>query len=177
MKKTLFLAPLLFLLVFVGCKKVDQILTFTVDVTQSVDIPGYFPGASVLLTPVSVTTNSADSFRNNKTTRDKVKDVYLDQMKLTISSPKDSTFNFLKKLEVFINTPNVNNKILLARIDNVPRNVNSITLIPTTAKLDEYLKAEKYELTVNATLPYPTASSKTFTVRSDAKFKVTADPL
>ncbi|MFC7667324.1 hypothetical protein ACFQT0_07800 [Hymenobacter humi] len=45
MKKSFLLAPLLLFLVLVGCKKIDQLLTFNVDVTQSVTIPGYFVGA------------------------------------------------------------------------------------------------------------------------------------
>ncbi|MDO7845124.1 hypothetical protein Q5H92_02060 [Hymenobacter sp. M29] len=173
MKKILLLAPLLLFLAVVGCKKVDQLLTFTVDTSQSVVIPGYFVNAQ--LPAVTVTTNSADSFKNNKTSKDKVKDVYLDQMVLTVTNPANSNFDFLNKLDVFINTPNTNNKILLASITNVPRGVNTIKLTPTTARLDEYLKADTYQLTVNATLNGFNAND--FTVRSDARFKVTADPL
>ena len=174
MKKLFLLAPLVLFLAFVGCKKVDQILTFMVDVSQSVTIPGYFIGAQ-LPTPVVVKTDSETSFRNNKTTRDKVKEVYLDKMVLTITNPSDSTFNFLSKLKVYINTPNKANKILLAQINSVPRNVKSISLEPTTAKLDEYLKSDTYELTVDATLSG--FNSAKFTVRADSRFKVTADPL
>ncbi|MDO7850351.1 hypothetical protein [Hymenobacter convexus] len=173
MKKILLLAPLLLFLAVVGCKKVDQLLTFTVDTSQSVVIPGYFVNAQ--LPAVTVTTNSADSFKNNKTSKDKVKDVYLDQMVLTVTNPANSNFDFLNKLDVFINTPNTNNKILLASITNVPKGVNSIKLDPTKARLDEYLKADTYQLTVNATLNGFNAND--FTVRSDARFKVTADPL
>ena len=176
MKKLLLLAPLVLLLAVIGCKKVNQLLTFTVDVTQSVDIAGYFVGAQ-LPKPVVVTTKSEDSFRNNKTTRDKVKNVLLDKMVLSVTNPRDSTFNFLNKLNVYINTPGGNNKILLARITSVPRNVKSINLTPTTERLDAYLKSDTYELTVDATLTPNYFSATTFTVRSDASFKVTADPL
>jgi hypothetical protein len=173
MKKLLLLAPLVLFLVLVGCKKLDKLLTFNVDVTQSVTIPGFFVGAQ--LPPVSVTTNSAESFRNNKTSREKVKDVYLNKMVLTVTSPSGATFDFLEKIDIFINTPGANNKILLANLQAVPRGTSIITLVPTTAKLDEYLKAEKYELTVDAKLTG--FSNNDFTVRSDATFKVTADPL
>lgn len=175
MKKLLLIAPLLVLLTVFGCKKniIDQLLTFTVDVSQSVSIPGYFVGAQ--LPPVTVTTNSAASFQNNKTSRDKVKDVYLEQMILTVTDPAGSNFDFLDKLDIYINTPNVNNKILLASIASVPRGVTSITMTPTTARLDEYLKADTYQLTVDAKLSGFNAT--TFTVKSDSRFKVTATPL
>ncbi len=173
MKKTLLLAPLLLFLVLVGCKKIDKLLTFNVDVSQSVTIPGYFVGAQ--LAPVSVTTRSAESFRNNKTSREKVKDVFLDRMVLTVTAPAGATFDFLEKIDIFISTPGGNNKILLANLQTVPRGTNIITLVPTKSKLDEYLKAETYELTVDAKLRG--FSPDDFTVRSDATFKVTADPL
>ncbi|GAC1371650.1 MAG: hypothetical protein NVS3B25_19490 [Hymenobacter sp.] len=173
MKKLLFLAPVVLFLAFVGCKKIDQLLTFTVDVAQSVTIPGYFVGAQ--LAPVTVVTKSEDSFRNNKTTRDKVKNVLLDQMVLTVTSPSGSTFDFLDKIDIYINTPNANNKILLAHLYTVPRGTNTIKLETTSAKLDEYLKSDTYQLTVDAKLTG--FSPNDFTVRSDARFKVTADPL
>ncbi len=173
MKKTLLLAPLVLLLVFVGCKKIDKLLTFTVDVSQSVTIPLILPGTG----PVSaepVATNSAESFRNNKTSKDKVKDVFLDRMTLTITTPQGATFDFLDKVEVYISTK-ANNRILLAQQASVPRGANTIMLVPATTRLDEYLKAETYTLeaiyTSNRIITSP------YTVRSDATFRVTADPL
>ncbi|MFC7667325.1 hypothetical protein ACFQT0_07805 [Hymenobacter humi] len=94
---------------------------------------------------MKVTTKSEESFRNNKTTRDKVKDVYLDKMVLTVTSPAGATFDFLDKIDIYINTPGANNKILLASLATVPRGTNTITLVPTKSKLDEYLKADIYE--------------------------------
>lgn len=176
MKKLFLLAPLVLLLAVVGCKKVNQLLTFTVDVTQSVDVPISFAGTQ-LPKPVTVITKSEDSFRNNKTTRDKVKNVLLDKMVLTVTNPRDSTFNFLQRLDVFINTPGGNNKILLASIISVPRNTNTINLTPTTERLDTYLKSDTYELTVDAKVRSGYFSAIPFTVKSDASFKVTADPL
>ncbi|WP_035567260.1 hypothetical protein [Hymenobacter sp. IS2118] len=173
MKKILLLAPLVLLLVFVGCKKIDKLLTFNVDVSQSVTIPIILPGTG----PVSadpVVTNSANSFRNNKTTTDKVKNVSLDRMTLTITDPAGANFNFLDKVDVYIST-NANNKILLAQQTNVPKEVNTIMLVPTTARLDEYLKSETY--TLDAIYTSNKLIARPFTVRSDATFKVTADPL
>ncbi|MBD2767142.1 hypothetical protein IC235_04430 [Hymenobacter sp. BT664] len=175
MKKIILLAPLALFLVVVSCKKLDQLLTFTVDVTQTVEIPGYFVGAQ--LQPVTVTTRSEESFRNNKTTRNNVKNVLLDQLVLTVTAPAGSTFDFLKEIDIFINTPNTNNKIPLAHLYTIPRGTNTITLEPTKAKLDEYLKSDTYQLTVDARLTPGSFSPNYFTVRSDARFKVTADPL
>ena len=172
MKKIFLFAPLVLLLAVMGCKKLDQLLTFNVDVAQSVVIPGYLVGAQ--LPPVKVTTRSEDSFRNNKTTRDKVKNVLLDKLTLTVTNPAGTNFNFLDRIELYISTT-ASNKILLAKLYTVPRGVTTVTLEPTTAKLDEYLKSDTYDLTAVATVNG--FNPDDFTVRSDATFKVTANPL
>ncbi|MDQ2794749.1 MAG: hypothetical protein M3Y12_12195, partial [Bacteroidota bacterium] len=104
MKKLLFLAPALLLLTVFGCKKnvLDELLTFTVDVSQNSRIPPPSIFYTGLPKPVSIITNSEASFRNNKTTRDKVKNVLLDQMQLTLVSPATLNFDFLDTLRVFI---------------------------------------------------------------------------
>lgn len=179
MKKTLFLAPLLALLVVAGCKKnvLDDLLTFTVDVSQDSKIPPpsvFFTG---LPKPVSIITNSEASFRNNKTTRDKVKNVLLDQMQLTLVSPTALNFDFLDTLRVYINTPNVNNRIEVASLFNPPKGVKTLTLVPTTERLDDYLKADTYELTVYSRQRPNFFVRDSLTIRSDTRFKVTANSL
>jgi hypothetical protein len=179
MKRLLFLAPILVLLAAVGCKKnvLDELLTFTVDVSQNSRIPP----PSVLYTglpkPVSVITNSEASFRNNKTTRDKVKNVLLDQMQLTLVSPGTLNFDFLDSLKVYINTPKTNNRIMLAYLYNPPRGAKTLTLVPTTERLDDYLKSDTYELTVYSRQRLNYFVRDSLTIRSDTRFKVTANSL
>ena len=180
MKKLLFLAPVLLLLAVFGCSKknvLDELLTFNVDVSQTNRISPPYVVFTALPKPVTVITNSAAAFNNNSTTKDKVKDVYLDQIKLTLLGPEVLDFDFLQELRVFINTPGVNNRILLAQITNPPQNGSAtITLVPTTARLDEYLKAEKYELTVySITRPTYGNTQDSLTVRTDTRYRVTAN--
>jgi len=179
MKKLFFLVPMLVLLAVFGCKKnlIDQLLTFTVNVTQNSRIPPPSIFYTGLPRPVTIITNSEASFRNNKTNRDKVKDVLLDQMQLTLVSPTTLNFDFLDTLRVYINTPRVNNRILLAHLYNPVKGAKTLTLIPTTERLDDYLKADTYELTVYSRQRPNYFIMDSLTVRSDARFKVTADLL
>ncbi len=180
MKKRFFLAPLLLLLLTVsGCKKniLDELLTFTVDVAQDSKIPPPSIFYTGLPKPVSIITNSEASFRNNKTTRDKVKNVLLDQMQLTLVSPAALNFDFLDSLKVYINTPNVRNRILLAHLYNPPRGAKTLTLVPTTERLDDYLKADMYELTVYSRQRPNFFIMDSLIIRSDTRFKVTANSL
>jgi len=175
MKRTLFLAPLAILLLLVGCKKIDKLLTFYVDDTQNVRIPANFPlGSLGVLGPLSVPTRSDETFRNNNTSADKVKDVSLHKLSLTITDPSGQNFDFLQKIELFIST-DANDQIRLAYADQVPRGVTSFELTSTNAKLDKYLKAPTYTLTTKAQLAQPI--SRDVTVKTESRFKVTADPL
>ena len=179
MKKLLYLAPVLLLLTVFGCKKnlLDALLTFTVDVSQNSKIPPPSIFYTGLPKPISVITNSEASFKNNKTSRDKVKNVLLDQMQLTLVSPAALNFDFLDSLKVYINTPNVKNRILLAHLYNPPTGVKTLTLVPTTDRLDEYLKADTYELTVYSRQRPNYFVRDSLTIRSDTRFKVTANSL
>ncbi len=176
MKKLLFLAPLfLALMVLASCEKLDKLLTFYIEDTQSVKVSGAFPiGQVVPLTPVSVTTRSEEKFKNENTNANLVKDVKLDRLTLTISDPNSENFDFLQSISIYISTDQ-NDKILLASQDNVPMGVNTIQLTPTTQKLDKYVKASSYTLSTEAKIRKPI--SRDITIRTDSRFKVTADPL
>lgn len=175
MKKALLLAPLALLLLIVGCKKIDQLLTFYIEDSQNIRIPATpLFGTVVSLTPLTVTNKSEETFKNNNTKADFVKDVSLNKLALTITDPNGQNFDFLQKIEIFIST-NANDQIRLAYLDQVPRGVNSIELLSTNARLDAYLKAPSYTLSTKVTTSQ--ALAKDVTVRADSRFKVTASPL
>ena len=174
MKKALLL-PLAFLLVFTGCKKIQQLLTFYIEDSQSIRIPATpLFGTVASLTPLTVTNKSEESFKNNNTRADMVKDVTLNRLALTVTDPTGQNFDFLQKIEIYIGT-NANDQIRLAYLDQVPRGVSSIELTPTNEKLDAYLKAPSYMLSTKVTTSR--ALAQDVTIRADSRFKVTADPL
>lgn len=176
MKKVLLLTTLLFGLFAGSCQEIDKLLTFYIDDSQNIKIASSFPvGVAAPLLPVAVPTQSASTFKNNNTRADLVKDVSLNKLALTIADPNSENFDFLRSIEVYISTGNGGDQILLASLSEVPKGVQSITLTPTKAKLDSYIKAESYTLTTKATIAK--AISRDITIRADSRFKVTADPL
>ena len=106
-----------------------------------------------------------------------MKNVLLDQMQLTLVSPATLNFDFLDTLKVYINTPKTSNRILLAHLYNPPRGAKTLTLVPTTDRLDDYLKADLYELTVYSRQRPNYFIQDSLTIRSDTRFKVTANSL
>lgn len=175
MKKILFLFSALLLIGAAACEKVDKLLTFYVEDSQNIRISSNFPlGIATQLAPVAVTTNSSQTFANNDTRADLVKDVKLDRLTLSITDPQSQNFDFLQNIEIRITT-NGNDEIVLASLSSIPQGQRTITLTPTGAKLDAYLKASQYTLKTRATVGRNVPQD--VTVRADTRFKVTADPL
>lgn len=171
-KRTTAIIILAFLIV--SCSVIDRLLTFTVSNQTSFKIDSGFPLniASEITTP-DVTTNSSSVFENNNTKANLVKDVKLQELKLTITDPADKTFTFLKSIHIFISA-DANDEIELAYLDNINSTSNTINLICSPEKLDKYIKASSYKLRVKAVIGKTV--SQDITVKGDMKFKVTADP-
>ncbi|WP_242921313.1 hypothetical protein [Pontibacter liquoris] len=175
MKKLLL--PLLLLLVVAGtsCDKIEDLLTFYINHDESIKIESSFPvGALVPLTPVTVTTNSNEEFKNNKTRAELVKNVTLSKLALTVTDPQGENFNFLKSIEIYISS-DAKGETKIAYLNEVPQNATSLELTSTNAKLDEYLKSDTYTIRTKAALAKPVSSD--ITIKAAMRFKVTADPL
>ena len=159
---------------FSSCNTVDDLLTFTISNNTSITIKSTSPVnlPSEIFTP-EVTTNSSAEFENNKTKASLVKDVKIRSLKLSITDPSDKTFTFLKSIHLYISTSN-SDEIELAYADNINVSSNTIDLICTDQKLDQYIKADSYKIRTKVTIKE--TLTKDVTVKADMKFKVTADP-
>ncbi|MCR5888395.1 hypothetical protein LRS06_11585 [Hymenobacter sp. J193] len=179
MKKSFLSAALLMVLALVtfSCDKINDLLTFEISDTQDFKIPAtpLAGGLPVTLTlPVPVTNKASETFSNNNTKADLVKDVTLSKLTLTITDPDTENFDFLKSIKISIGTDQ-NDKVVMAQLDDVPRGVTTIELKSTNAKLDKYIKAPNYTLYTEASVRQ--ATTREITVKEESRFKVTADPL
>lgn len=174
MKKYTYTALATLCLFVASCSVVDQLLTFTISNQTTITIGSGFPiGTAMSIVIPEVTTNSSAEFENNNTKADLVKDVKLTQFTLTITDPTNKTFSFLKSIELYISTDS-SDEILLASKNDINSTTNTVVLIPTTAKLDKYIKAPSFNLRTKAVIKE--TISQDITVKGDMKFKVTADP-
>lgn len=172
MKKIILLLPVFLLIVF-SCNKINQLLTFEISDSQNIEIPASGLINAPVISPVPVTTNSQETFKNNNTTANLVKDVSLSKLTLTIADPATANFDFLKSIKIRIGTDQ-SDTVLLGSLDNIPTGVSSIELVSAHAKLDKYIKASSYTLYTEVALRSGVAQK--VTVRADSKFKVTASP-
>lgn len=173
--KSKLIALSLFLALFVSsCESVDELLSFNISNQASITIKNTSPInlPSEIVTP-DVTTNSSSEFNNNNTKADLVKDVKLKSLKLTIENPEGKNFTFLKSIRLYISTTD-SNEIELAYQDNVNSSSNTLDLICTDKRLDEYIKADKYKIRTQVTLKE--TLTQDVTVKANMQFRVTADP-
>jgi hypothetical protein len=163
------------IIIFSACDAVDDLLTFTISdrTTFQVESTAPFNLPFEMSTP-DVTTNSSEKFENNDTRADLVKDIKLKELKLSITAPADKTFSFLKSVHFYISAGE-NDEIELAYLDEIPTTATEIALIPTTEKLDAYVKASSYKLRTK--IVTRETLSEAVDIQADLAFKVTASPL
>lgn len=175
MKSKLIIIILLLPLFFSSCNAIDDLLSFTISNEASIQIKSTSPInlPTEVVTP-DVTTNSSSEFKNNKTEAGLVKDVKLKSLNLSITNPDGKTFTFLKSIHLYISTTD-SDEIELAYLDDINSTTNMIELMSTNARLDRYIKADKYKIRTQVTLKE--TLTKDVTVKADMRFRVTADPL
>ena len=155
-----------------SCKK---LLTFDISdsTTTTVDaniLPFQLP---VELPTPDVTTNSESEFAQNDTKVELVKEIILKRLALTITSPSDKTFSFLKSIEIYISADG-EDETKIAWNNDVQSNAKSIELETTTAALDKYVKKDKYKLRTKVVTKETLTQS--VDIKIDFTFQVTADP-
>jgi hypothetical protein len=174
MKRALFL-PCILAIVVIACEKIDELLTFYIDHQATITVESASPlNLPIEIATPDIATNSTQSFENNNTRSDLVKDIKLNDIKLTVTDPAGKNFNFLKSVEIYIST-NSSNEILLASNENIPMNVSVADLSATEEKLDQYIKASSYKLRTRIVTRETLTQS--VDVKVDLEFKVTAKSL
>lgn len=178
MKKLTFLFFIAALFTLASCEElITKLLRFDIKHSQTFTLPGQgilFTGP-LWSSPVTVTTNSEESFKNKNTRAELVKDVTLSKLVLTIQDPADEDFGFLKDVEIWIDADEAD-EVKLAYLNDIPANIgNTIELTSTNAKLDKYIKAPSFSIRTKVTMDE--ALARDVTIKSDMTFKVSADPL
>ena len=146
MKKLSIILGILLFFVY-SCKEVDKLTHFNLNYSSETTIPATL-GIDIpinIWTP-NIPTNSETEFESNNTAKNLIEQIVMTQMTMTITSPSDASFDFLKKIEIYISTDGVADK-KIAWLDNIPKTgLKTIELETTNDDLKEYIKAEKYKL-------------------------------
>jgi hypothetical protein len=168
------LLTIVFLSLLSYCSEVDELLTFDISDETQFRVESTSPlNLPIEIATPSVTTNSNQKFENNNTKASLVKDVKLTELKLTVATP-NKNFSFMKSIEIFISTDQ-SNEIKLAWLDEFPTTATSVNLNTVNVKLDEYVKAESYNLRTRVVTDE--SLSQPVDIKVNLKFIVTAAPL
>lgn len=144
-RSSLFLLLVVFLVS--SCKDLNELVTFRIRNEADFTVKSAVNAPLNLDLPVgNVKSNSNQAFENNNTRADLVKEVKLENLKLTITSPDNADFNNIKSIYLYINAEGLEEK-LIAFKDNDDESLGNIMEMETTnEQLDEFIKKDQYSL-------------------------------
>lgn len=128
----------------VGCTKDGQ---FFIGYTSHVTIPSTFGQLLPFsLNTPEITSNAENEFSTNKTAKNRISSIRLNELTLKILSPEAETFSFLNDLEVYISAEGLNEE-KIAYNTNIPDNVgNEIICNTIDADLQAFIKKDKFKI-------------------------------
>ena len=147
-----FLALLLF--ISPSCDKIsDRLDTFTqfeMDLDQTITIPASSKAQLPFnITTPDIETDSESSFAVNNSRKDLVEEVTLTKLQLTLSSPENGDFGFLKSIAVYVGAGDLP-EVKIAWKDSISEDAGKILELEVTGvDLQEYIKKEAINLRVN----------------------------
>ncbi|QRM88661.1 hypothetical protein FG167_05255 [Lacinutrix sp. WUR7] len=172
MKRNLLLlfVPIILLL---NCSAIDELTKFDLDYQTSYSIPS----STLIDLPFDIqtpdmATESESTFENNDTRKDLIESIKLKTIKLTIDTPEDGNFNFLKEIHVYINAEGVEELEIANVFDLENTNSSTLQLQVTDQELKEFIKKDTFSLRVK-TITDETIN-ETHDITIDTKFRVDA---
>ena len=171
MKRIIFI--LLVAVLTFSCDKVDELTKFDVDYQTNYTISS----STIINTPFSiitpdVTTNSSSTFENNNTRSDLVESIRLRSVRITLISPTDSNFDFLRSMRVFLDADDLEEVEVAFISDLQDDNVSFLDLNLTNQELKEYIKKDRFRLRVQTTTDQ--TLTQDHEIQIDCKFRVDA---
>ncbi len=147
MKKCLLL--ILFVMVFVGCEKIDKLTQFNLEYNETFTIPS----TTIINLPINLTTpdiesNSESSFAVNDTRKDLIEEIILNQLALNLESPEDSDFGFLKSIEIYISADDLDDVKIAWKNDISASSGKYIELETSEIDVKEFIKKDEFILKV-----------------------------
>lgn len=137
-----------------SCEKATQ---FEVDYNTELVVEANSPISDPFdVVSPEVTTNAKSKFEANNTTKEHIEKVTLEDLDLSIISPSDQNFDFLKSVELYINADGLS-ELRIAHKNSVPEGQKEISLETVDNDLQEYIKSDSFTLRVK------TVTDETFT--------------
>lgn len=172
MKKKYILFAVLFTS-FISCKQIDKLTQFEIKYSTNFKIPSTIGINLPFNVPTpDIETNISEKLENNQSNKELIEQIYLKQMLLTIESPNNQTFRFLKDIDVFLLAEDLP-KIKIAFKHNINNDIGQeLDLDVIEQDLQEYIKKDFYTIDVTTTTDETIFSE--VNIKADLKFWVDA---
>lgn len=172
-KKKLFILIFISLFTLPGCKEISKLTKFDFPVSETFDIPA--STALPILSSLSnstVETNYQASFDQHNVSKNLVESITLKSLSITINSPENDDFSYLKSIEITMSADNLPDKKVAFKT-SVPSNVGKTLVfdVNDTIDLKEYIFSGNIKLSIAATT---TKSNSNENVTANAVFNVDA---
>lgn len=132
-----------------GCKKVKKLTTFNMYYETAVVIPSS-TGINLpfnLFSP-DMPSDAEATFAVNDTRKDLIEQIKLSKLDLSLSSPSNSDFSFLKSIEIYISAEGLPEERIGWK-ENIPDDVGKVlSLDMSQTDLKEYIKKDTFKLKV-----------------------------
>jgi hypothetical protein len=152
MKKTVFVIPVLFFLLF-SCNLIDKLTQFNLVFDKTITLPSVKGVNLPANTEIpDVETNSKSTFAVDNTHKGMIEAVLLKESKLTITTPENGNFTFLKSITIYMSANNLD-EVKVAWQDTIPANIgNVLTLKTTDADLKAFMLNDSISYRVNSVI-------------------------
>jgi hypothetical protein len=175
MKKLFGLGIILTLFTASSCKKegisikfkMNYDAEFTIESGNILNLPLDF------FTP-DITTNSEAEFEANDTRKDKVQEIKMLKLDLTLTAPDGADFDFLKSIYLYINADGLDEKRIAFK-ENIADGLTVIVMNIDDVELAEYIKKDAFSL--RAETVQDKTLSQDIDVLSEMQFQVKARAL
>lgn len=132
-----------------ACTKLDKFTQFEMSFDNTVVIPS----TSIIDLPFNLVTpdmetNSSSTFAANNTRKDKIEEIILTELKLTLNAPAEEDFSFLKSIVIYINAEGLEEQTVASKED-IPSDVGrELELDVSGIDLQAYIKKDAFSLRV-----------------------------
>ena len=145
------------IIIFSGCKLIDELTHFDIDYNYTFTLPAF---GGINLDNLNIESNDVENdteskFEIHDTRKDLVERATLKKFNVTISEPTDTKFTFINKVEIFVRTDELPEK-LIAWKDDISENVgNFLKLETTSSDLKKYLTSDAIRVRLKTTSSSP----------------------
>lgn len=153
---------------FSGCKLIDKLTHFDIEYNYTFTLPS-FGGINLdnlNIESQDLENDTESTFEINNTRKNLVESATLKKFNVTILEPADSNFNFLNKIDIFLSTDNLGEKLIAWKYD-IPADVgNYLELKTTSSDLKKYLTSDAIRVRLKTTASRPLTEDLLLDIKS-----------